>query len=218
MVAALTSRKLGRPVNRKRALRVMRERRLLQRHRPLSRRKRPGYFIVKRPDQLWHMDMTSIWVAEHGWSYLNAIVDCCTREIVAWALAALPRRRSDHRRRPGRRRIRDPAGRADARPRQRHRLHRPRFRGRLDELGIPHRRGGYRDPESQAFIESWFGKLKERGSSGCPNTRPSKTPEPGSAGYIDRYHHRPHSRLNYRTPAEVARTWEDQAEHQKQAA
>jgi putative transposase len=24
------------------------------------------------------------------------------------------------------------------------------------------RRGGYRDPESQAFIESWFGKLKER--------------------------------------------------------
>jgi hypothetical protein len=25
-----------------------------------------------------------------------------------------------------------------------------------------HRRGGYRDPESQAFIESWFGKLKQR--------------------------------------------------------
>ena len=28
------------------------------------------------------MDMTSIWVAEHGWVYLNAIIDCCTREIV----------------------------------------------------------------------------------------------------------------------------------------
>jgi hypothetical protein len=25
-----------------------------------------------------------------------------------------------------------------------------------------HRRGGYRDPESQAFIESWFSKLKQR--------------------------------------------------------
>ena len=29
-----------------------------------------------------------------------------------------------------------------------------RFRQRLGELGVTHRRGGYRDPESQAFIES----------------------------------------------------------------
>ena len=36
------------------------------------------------------------------------------------------------------------------------------FRVRLKELGIAHRRSGYRDPESQAFIESWFSKLKER--------------------------------------------------------
>jgi len=33
------------------------------------------------------MDMTSIWVAEHGWVYLNAIIDCCTREIVGWELS-----------------------------------------------------------------------------------------------------------------------------------
>jgi transposase InsO family protein len=32
----------------------------------------------------------------------------------------------------------------------------------LAGLGIAHRRSGSRDPESQAFIESWFGKLKER--------------------------------------------------------
>jgi putative transposase len=32
----------------------------------------------------------------------------------------------------------------------------------LSGLGVAHRRGGYRDTESQAFIESWFGKLKER--------------------------------------------------------
>jgi putative transposase len=36
MVAALTSRRLGRPVNPKRAQRVMREQRLLQRHRRLD--------------------------------------------------------------------------------------------------------------------------------------------------------------------------------------
>lgn len=86
MVAAMASRELGRPVNRKRAQRVMREQNLLQRHRPSGRRRRPGHFRVERPDHLWHMDMTSVWVAEHGWTYLNAAIDCCTREIVGWSL------------------------------------------------------------------------------------------------------------------------------------
>ena len=42
MVAALASRELGRQISRKRAQRVMREQKLLQRHRPLHRRRRPG--------------------------------------------------------------------------------------------------------------------------------------------------------------------------------
>jgi len=43
MGAALASRELGRQINCKRAQRVMREQRLLQRHRPLRRRRRPGF-------------------------------------------------------------------------------------------------------------------------------------------------------------------------------
>ena len=31
----------------------------------------------------------------------------------------------------------------------------------------------------------------------------------GIGGYVDRYHHRPHSGLNYQTPLEVRQTWED---------
>ena len=106
--------------------------------------------------------MTSVWVAEHGWCYLNAAIDCCTREITGWAsmFAAARTRRSPSSTPPSRRG--DPAGRADARHRQRHRVHRRAFRARLAEHGITHRRGGYRDPESQAFIESWFSKLKQR--------------------------------------------------------
>src|SRR5437667_12067207 len=65
----------------------MREHKLIQRRRPLERRKRPGFFRVCRPRQLWQLDMTSVWVAEHGWTYLMAIVDCCTREIVAFELS-----------------------------------------------------------------------------------------------------------------------------------
>jgi putative transposase len=86
IVCALVCRKLGRAVNRKRVLRVMRERRLIQRRRRLDRRRRPGFFSVRRPNELWHLDMTSVWVAEHGWCYLMAAIDCCTREIVGWHL------------------------------------------------------------------------------------------------------------------------------------
>jgi HTH-like domain len=44
MVTAFVRQRLGRAVNRKRVLRVMRERKLIQRRRPLERRRRPGLF------------------------------------------------------------------------------------------------------------------------------------------------------------------------------
>jgi putative transposase len=117
----------------------MREQKLIQRRPAEARRRRPGVFKVERPGQLWHLDMTSIWVAENSWVYLNAIIDCCTREIVGWSLE-----------------LRCRAAEASAVIKQ-----------AVDEQRIvpgtlTHRRGGYRDPESQAFIESWFRYLKER--------------------------------------------------------
>jgi putative transposase len=87
-----------------------------------------------------------------------------------------------------------------------------RFRARLAEHGVAHRRGGYRDPESQAFIESWFGKLKRR----CVWREEFETLTEARqkiVAYITSYHHRPHSGLGYRTPAAVAATWKD---HQDQ--
>ena len=97
MVAALAGRELAAAVNGKRVQRLMREHQLLQPKRSEGRRRRPGYFQVTRPDELWHLDMTSVWVAEHGWCYLNAAIDCCTREIaawLAWTFAAAQTRRS----------------------------------------------------------------------------------------------------------------------------
>jgi len=209
MVCAFGRRKLGVAVNRKRVLRVMRERKLIQRRRPLERRRRPGFFRVERPRQLWQLDMTSIWVAEHGCCYLNAIIDCCTREIVAWqlelrcrtdeAIAVVERAPTVHGIQPGELTLGSDNGSAfTAR----------RFRARLVALGIRHRRGGYRDPESQAFIESWFGKLKER-EVWLNEYETLDDARRGIGGYVDRYHHRPHSRLDYKTPYEVKETWED---------
>ena len=218
MVAALTSQRLGRQVNRKRAQRVMREQRLLQRHRPLRRRRRPGFFRVERPDQLWHLDMTSVWVAEHGWTYLNAIIDCCTREIVGWSLELRCRTEEatelvdhalvDRGIEPGWLTLGTDNGSA---------FTSRRFRENLAGHGVTHRRGGYRDPESQAFIESWFGKLKERLVWRSEfETLDQARKEIHT--YIETYHHRPHSGLRYRTPAEVRRTWEDGQRLAKTAA
>ncbi len=215
MVCAFVRRRLGVAVNRKRVLRVMRERKLIQRRRPLERRKRPGFFRVERPRQLWQLDMTSVWVAEHGWCYLNAIIDCCTREIVAWqlslrcradeAIAVVERAVTLHGIEPDELVLGSDNGSAfTAR----------RFRARLGELGVKQRRGGYRDPESQAFIESWFGKLKER-EVWLNDYETLDDARRGIGGYVDRYHHRPHSSLNYRTPLEVRQTWEDLPELQK---
>jgi putative transposase len=218
MVTAFVRRRLGVAVNRKRVLRVMRERKLIQRRRPLERRKRPGFFRVERPRQLWQLDLTSVWVAEHGWTYLMAIIDCCTREIVAWQLELrcraieaeqlILRAATAYSIEPGELTLGSDNGSAfTAR----------RFRARLAELGIRHRRGGYRDLESQAFIESWFGKLKER-EVWLNEYETLDDARRGIGGYVDRYHHRPHSGLNYRTPDEVRRTWEDLPQRRKQAA
>jgi len=218
MVTALARRRLRRPVNRKRVLRVMRERRLIQRRRPLGRRRRPGFFRVERPDQLWHLDMTSVWVAEHGWVYLMAAIDCCTREITAWhlqtrcrateSIALIERAAAERQIAPGTLTLGTDNGSAfTARA----------FKAALADLGIAHRRGGYRDPESQAFIESWFGRLKQR----CVWREEFETLDQARQAigdYVTNYHHRPHSRLDYNTPLEVAATWRDVQDHLTPAA
>ncbi len=209
IVCAWVGRKLHRPVNRKRVLRVLRDQRLIQRRGREPKRRRPGFFRVERPGQLWHLDMTSVWVAEHGWVYLNAMIDCCTREIVGWelglrcraveAIAVIERAVLEQAIAPGTLTLGTDNGSA--------------FTARatrlvISGLGVKHRRGGYRDPESQAFIESWFRYLKER----CIWRNEFETLDQAReviAAYIDHYHDRPHSRLDYRTPREVRATWDD---------
>jgi putative transposase len=162
--------------------------------------------------------MTSVWVAEHGWTYLNAAIDYCTREIVGWSLEL--RCRTDEAialvdDAVAARRIE--AGELTLGTDNGSAFTSRRFRKRLAEHGVAHRRGGYRDPESQAFIESWFGKLKER-LVWRSEFETLDQARKKIADYIDRYHHRPHSGLRYRTPAEVRRTWEDEQRLQKTAA
>ncbi|MEM8620271.1 MAG: IS3 family transposase [Actinomycetota bacterium] len=207
MVSALASREMGAPVNRKRVQRIMRAHKLLQPVRGLERRKRPGFFRVTRPDELWHMDMTKVWTAQHGWVYLHVMVDCCTREVTGWtldlrtrteeAVACVEQAVVERRIAPGLLTLgTDNGTQFTSRG----------FRKHLSARGITHRRGGYRDPESQAFIESWFGQFKKR-VAWRSEWESIDQARRDIADYVDIYHHRPHSGLNYRTPAEVAATW-----------
>ena len=188
----------------------MTEHRLLQRRRPSGgRRKRPGFFRVERPDQLWHMDMTPIWTAEHGWSYLNAIIDCCTARSPAADVrcrqqeatsAVLEQAVTDRRVEPDTLVLGSDNGTAYTSR---------AFRARLAELEVTHRRGGYRDPESQALIESWFSKRKrtlhlERGVRDRrrrPRShRPLPPPAPLTAGLQrPRAKSRPYGKMSTKT-------------------
>ena len=88
----------GRPVNHKRVLRVMRERRLLCRQRRRyrvttdsnhSETRSPNLLrevIPVRPDQVWQADLTYVRV-RHGFVYLACVLDGFTREVVGWSMS-----------------------------------------------------------------------------------------------------------------------------------
>lgn len=66
--------------------------------------------------------------------------------------------------------------------------------------------------------ESWFGKLKRTGRVAERVRETLDDARRRIGGYVDRYHHRPDSGLDYRTPDEVRPTWEDRQRLQKTAA
>ncbi|SMB86128.1 IS3 family transposase [Deinococcus hopiensis] len=88
----------GRPVNHKRVLRVMRERRLLcrpkRRHRATtdsnhSEKRFPNLLrdaVPVRPNQVWQADLTYVRVRQ-GFVYLACVLDGFTREVVGWSMS-----------------------------------------------------------------------------------------------------------------------------------
>lgn len=43
--------------------------------------------VAERPDQLWQQDITYIWCGHDGWCYLFSILDCFTREWLAYTFS-----------------------------------------------------------------------------------------------------------------------------------
>jgi putative transposase len=209
-VAWWLRRKEGLVVNRKRVLRVMRERGLLVRSRRLRarRRKEWGRVEASRPNQIWQSDMTKIWAGPAvGWAYLVSVIDCCTREIVAWnlsrrcrteeALAAVEQavleRLPQGSRNAGLTLTTDNGTQFTS----------FRFLETLARLGITHRRTAYHHPEGNSYIERFHRSLKEE-EVWTAEYRTLEEARRGISRWIEEYNHdRPHRGVQNRTPHEA---------------
>jgi len=203
-------RKEGLVVNRKRVLRVMRERGLLAQSRRLRarRQKEWGRVEAHRPNEIWQADMTKVWIGPSlGWAYLVSVIDCCTREIVGWhlsqrcrtedALAAVEQAVLE----------RLPAGSRSANltltTDNGTQFTSSRFLETLARLGITHRRTAYHHPEGNSYIERFYRSLKEE-EVWAAEYRSLEEAREAIGRWITEYNHdRPHRGVQNRTPHEA---------------
>jgi putative transposase len=203
-------RKEGLCVNRKRVLRVMRERGLLVRSRRLRARRRRewGRVEASEPNQIWQSDMTKIWAGPTvGWAYLVSVIDCCTREIVGWNLSNRCRTEDALAAVEGSVLHRLPAGSRAAQVTlttdNGTQFTSTRFIETLNRLGITHRRTAYHHPEGNSYIERFHRSLKEE-EVWTAEYRGVEEARAGIARWIEEYNHdRPHRGVGNRTPHEA---------------
>jgi len=209
-VAWWLRRKESLVVNRKRVLRVMRERGLLVRSRRLRARRRKEWGRVEAPlpNQVWQSDLTKIWAGPTvGWAYLVSVIDCCTREIVGWSLSN--RCRTDEALAAVEQAVleRLPEGSREARltltTDNGTQFTSARFIETLGRLGITHRRTAYHHPEGNSYIERFHRSLKEE-EVWTAEYRSLDEARENIGRYLEEYNHdRPHRSLRDRTPREA---------------
>ena len=209
-VAWRLQREEGLCVNRKRVLRVMRERGLLVRSRRLRarRKKEWGRVEAAQPNQIWQTDMTKVWAGPTaGWAYLVSVIDCCTREIVSWNLSNRCRteealdavEQAVLARLPGGSREASVTLTTDNGTQ----FTSTRFIENLNRLGITHRRTAYHHPEGNSYIERFHRSLKEE-EVWTAEYRNVEEARRGIARWIEEYNHdRPHRGVRNRTPHEA---------------
>ena len=209
-VAWWLRRKESLVVNRKRVLRVMRERGLLVRSRRLRARRRKEWGRVEAPlpNQVWQSDLTKIWAGPAvGWAYLVSVIDCCTRESVGWSLSN--RCRTEDALGAVEQAVleRLPEGSREARltltTDNGTQFTSARFIETLHRMGITHRRTAYHHPEGNSYIERFHRSLKEE-EVWTAEYRSLDEARENIGRYLEEYNHdRPHRGVGNRTPREA---------------
>jgi putative transposase len=164
--------------------------------------------VLERQDQLWQQDITYIWCGHDGWCYLFSILDCYTREWLAYTFStqcgtdeaimtleiAVLERFSD--------RVIPPHSDLTTRSDGGSQYTSNRFVSTLKVYGIRHEVTGKNRPDQNAYIEAFHKSLKED----CIWQHDFQTYQEADL-VISRFFHdynwnRPHSSLKYMTPKE----------------
>lgn len=209
-------RRAGRTINRKRVYRLMKEERLLRpAHFPRPRLPSTGVLEADRPNQKWYTDLTYVDTTDRGPCPLTSILDGCTREVLAWSflpncgateaidvvLAAVAREF------PRRLRADGVVLRSDAGSQFIAHV----FRESMKTVGIEVEAIRKKRPEDNGMIESYHGHLKMDYLWTSP-PRPFAETRDHLATSLRHYNEeRPHSSLNYLTPAEFAKKMKEEA-------
>jgi putative transposase len=161
-----------------------------------------GQPLPQLPNQVWAGDITFI-PTSAGWIYLAVVIDLCSRKIVGWALAdhlraelvtdALQQALGSRGSAPGLIFHSDRGSQYGSRA----------HRQLLGQAGMSQSMSARANPYHNAWTESFMGTLKsEMLQGGCFLNQADARTE--IFDYIDSYynHHRKHSALGYRTPAQ----------------
>jgi len=166
--------------------------------------------VPERPDQLWQQDITYIWCGHDGWCYLFSILDCYTREWLAYTFSTYCGTDEAIRtlemavleRSPDRVIHHPPHSDLVTRSDGGSQYTSDRFVNTLKVYGIKHEVTGKNRPDQNAYIEAFHKSLKED----CIWQHDFQTYQEADL-VINRFFHdynwnRPHSSLKYMTPKE----------------
>jgi putative transposase len=206
MMAALLSRELGRPVNRKRVQHAFRVLGWTTPQMTKNQVLRAVSDKIPRPtsiNQLWQTDITYILCGVDGWAYLFNVLDAYSREWVSYVFDPLAKKEN--------------AIQAVVNALERHpdaaktvtlySDNGPQYSSRafvesMDALGIRHRFIAYNTPEQDAYVESFHGRFK-REYVWPSDFRSFQEADTAIAdAFIDYNQRRPHSSLGYVSPYE----------------
>ena len=176
------------------------------------RPKRVEKMRPERPNQDWQIDMTCFPLSDMRMVYLVGVVDCCSRQIVGWTLsrrsradewACAVRMALESKGLVGKEDCRELVLRSDngSQPCSK------KFVEFLGKVGVRGQYTGYDSPDDNAYIERVFRTIKEE--EVWPNEYDSFAEAHRAIEDYIRYYNdqRIHSALDYKTPNEIAATF-----------
>ena len=206
MMAALLSKELGRPVNRKQ---VQHAYRILGWTMPqLTRREVLKAVSDKIPkptgiNQSWQTDLTYIRCGVDGWGYLFNVIDVYSREWISYVFDVLARKENAIQavvkaleRHP------EASGRVTLYSDNGSQYISDAFRESMKVLGIQHKFIAYNTPEQNGSIESFHGRFKREYVWPYDFRSFQEADSQIAEAFVDYNERRPHSALGYMSPYE----------------